>query len=239
MDKALVSVVMPVYNAKKFLSQSIESVLSQTYKNFEFIIIDDCSTDDSIQICKKYQKIEPKIKLLKNNKHQGVGFTLNKAIEQSAGQFIARMDADDIMFPERLKEQTTYLNANGTIICLGSWMKEINAKSQVIGSRVTSLFHKQIYERMFYEMAIQNPTLMINRNLVPESFKWCKTDGILDDLDLLFNLLQFGKFGNIGKYLMHYRVHDNNLSLKDIKKTFNEALKIRVYAKKNMDINQH
>lgn len=218
---------MPVYNAEKFLSQAIESVLSQTYRIFEFIIVDDFSTDNSYQILEKYREKNPRIKLFRNNKHQGVGFTLNYAIKQSKGQFIARMDADDMMISERLKKQIDYLVKNKNIVCLGSWMKEINEKNEIIGNRTTPLLHKQIYEKMFYEMAIQNPTLMINKNLVPEDFKWCKADGILDDLDLLFKLLQFGKFANIGEYLMFYRIHDNNLSLRNIKKTFNEALIIR------------
>lgn len=227
MDKALISVVMPTYNAKDFLIQAIESVLSQSYKNFEFIIVDDRSADNSYQICQKYQKIDPRIKLFQNKKHQGVGFTLNQAINQSKGQLIARMDADDIMMPFRLEEQVNYFNRNKDVVCLGSWMKEINEKNEIIGKRITPLVHNKIYEKMFYEMAIQNPTLMINKNLVPTDFPWCKTDGILDDLDLLFKLLQFGKFGNINKYLMLYRVHDNNLSLKNIKQTFKEALAIR------------
>jgi len=226
-DKALISVVMPVYNARKFLSQAIESTLSQTNKNFEFIIVDDYSSDNSYQICEKYQKIDPRIKLFRNINHQGVGFTLNFAINKSKGQFLARMDADDIMDPRRLEKQVNYFQKNINIVCLGSWMKEINEKNKIIGYRTTSLLHKQIYEKMFYEMAIQNPTLMINKNLVPRDFSWCKTDGILDDLDLLFKLLQFGEFNNVGEYLMFYRIHENNLSLRNVKKTFNEALNIR------------
>lgn len=227
MDKALISVVMPTYNAKEFLIQAIESVLSQSYKNFEFIITDDYSSDNSYQICEKYQKIDSRIKLFQNNRHQGVGFTLNYTISQSKGQLIARMDADDIMMPFRLEKQVGYFNQNKDVVCLGSWMKEINEKNETIGKRITSLTHKEIYEKMFYEMAIQNPTLMINKNIVPKDFQWCKTDGILDDLDLLFKLLQFGQFANINEYLMLYRIHDNNLSLKNIKQTFKEALVIR------------
>ncbi len=227
MDKALISVVMPTYNAREFLIQAIKSVLSQSYKNFEFIIVDDCSLDNSYQIIEKYQKIDPRIKLFQNKKHQGVGFTLNQAINQSKGQFITRMDADDIMLPFRLEKQVNYFNKNIEVVCLGSWMKEINEKNEIIGKRITPLTHNEIYEKMFYEMAIQNPTLMINKNLVPKDFQWCKTDGILDDLDLLFKLLQFGQFANINEYLMLYRIHNNNLSLKNIKQTFKEALAIR------------
>lgn len=227
MDKPFVSVFIPVYNSEKFLSQAIESVLSQTYNNFELIIIDDGSTDKSYQISKKYLKLDSRIRLFKNDKNMGVGFTFNRAIGESKGNFIARMDSDDVMVCNRLEKQIDFMKKNRDIVCLGSWMKEINEKNEIIGERITPLFHRQIYEKMFYEMAIQNPSLMINKNLVPENFEWCKTDGILDDLDLLFKLLQFGKFANINDYLMLYRIHDNNLSLKNIEKTFNEALLIR------------
>lgn len=227
MNKDLISVVMPVYNAERFLSQAIKSVLSQTYKNFEYIIVDDCSTDNSYQICLKFKKKDSRIKLFKNVKNMGVGFTLNQAISKSKGQYLARMDADDMMAPKRLTKQLSFLGVNTKVVCLGSWMKEIDEDNNIIGKRITPLLSEQIYETMFFAMGIQNPTLMINRKLVPKKFSWCKIDGILDDLDLLFRLLNYGKFANLNDYLMLYRIHNNNLSLSNIKKTFREAQIIR------------
>lgn len=232
-NKYLVSVIMPVYNEDKYLSYAIESVLSQSYINFEFIIVDDLSTDSSFQICKKYQEKDKRIILLKNKVHLGIGATLNHAINKTKGEYMARMDADDIMSKYRLEKQIQYLKSHKDFVCVGSWMKEINDNNNIIGKRTPPLDHHKIYESMFYTMGIQNPTLMINKKFVPKDFDWCKTDGILDDLDLLFKLVNFGKFANLKEYLMQYRIHENNLSLKDIKKTFFEALSIRRRAVQN------
>lgn len=228
----LISVIMPVYNTKKYLTASITSVLSQSYKNFELVIVDDSSNDQSYSIAEKFKKNDKRIKLFKNKSHLGVGATLNFAFKQTKGQYIARMDADDVMDPSRLEIQFKYLIKHPDIICLGSFMTEIDEKNKIIGKRTVPINHEKIYERMYFGMGIQNPTLMINKQLVPRNFSWCKTDGILDDLDLLFKLINFGKFGNLNEYLMSYRIHENNLSLKNIKKTFKEALNIRKIAVK-------
>lgn len=229
----LVSVIMPVYNGSPFLQESIESVLTQTYKNFEFIIVDDKSIDDSLQVLNTISQSDKRIKVYRNKKHMGVGYTLNLAIAKAKGIYLARMDADDIMATNRLQKQVDFLEKNPDIIAVGSNMYEINEKNQIIGKRTVSTNHQKIYDKMYYIMANQNPTLMINTRLVPKGFNWCKTDGILDDLDLLFKLLQFGKLANIDEFLMYYRIHKNNLSLKNIKKTFAEAKNIRKNAKKN------
>lgn len=226
-DKPLISVIMPLHNAEQFVEDAIKSVIAQSHFNFEFIIVDDHSTDNSPLICSRYKKIDKRIKFFKNDKEKGVGNAINKAISVSKGDYIARMDADDIMVFDRLEKQVNFLEKNKEIICLGSYMKEIDENNQIIGKRTVSTNHSQIYEKMFYTMGIQSPALMINRDLVPKNFSWCKNYGILDDLDLLFKLINFGKFANLNEYLMLYRIHKNNLSLKNIKKTFKEALMIR------------
>lgn len=230
MDKDLISVIMPVYNAERYLPMSVPSILSQSYKYFELIIVDDRSTDSSYNRVINYKNSDTRVKLFRNRFHRGVGYSFNYGIKKAKGQYIARMDADDVMRRDRLKKQVDFMKRNQDLVCLGSWMIEINEKNKTIGKRRTPINHKKIYEKMFYEMAIQNPTLMINRRVIPKHFSWCKTDGILDDLDLLFKLMQFGNFGNIGDYLMLYRIHKDNLSLKNIKETFKEALKIRKMA---------
>lgn len=223
---------MPVYNERAFVSESIKSVLSQTFADFEYIIVDDNSDDGTAAILRSFAKKDKRIKLLNNAHRSGVGASINKAILRARGSYIARMDADDVMEGNRLEEQLYFMKENPDTVCSGSWMREIDEKGKVIGFRKPPSNHGKIYETMYFSMGIQNPTLMINRGLVPEGFSWCKTDGILDDLDLLFKLLRFGKFANTEKYLMKYRIHGNNLSLTDTKKTFKEANIIRKNAEK-------
>ena len=107
-DNPLVSVVMPVYNAQKYLNKAIDSILAQTYKDFEFIIINDGSTDNSLQIIKKYQKKDKRI-IVKNKKNKGIVAALNDGIKLSRGKYLARMDADDISLPSRFEVQVNFM----------------------------------------------------------------------------------------------------------------------------------
>lgn len=110
MEQPLVSVVMPVYNAEKYLSQSINSVLEQSYMNFELIIINDNSTDNSIEIIKKYLEIDKRIRFFSNDKNYGVAYTRNKGVEYSKGNWIAFIDSDDVWKKDKLEKQVNLLN---------------------------------------------------------------------------------------------------------------------------------
>ena len=107
-----VSVIMAVYNGEKYLKPAIESILNQTVKNFEFIMIDDVSKEGSLEILKKFSKKDKRIKILRNKINIGLAKSLNRAIKLSKGEFIARMDVDDISLSERLEFQLKFLNEN-------------------------------------------------------------------------------------------------------------------------------
>ncbi|WP_244834814.1 glycosyltransferase family 2 protein [Clostridium sp. BJN0001] len=106
-----VSVIMPVFNAEKYLEESIKSVLNQTYKNFEFIIINDGSTDSSLSIINKFKSMDNRIRVI-DQKNNGIVYSLNKGISTAKGKYIARMDADDISLPNRIKNQVKYMETN-------------------------------------------------------------------------------------------------------------------------------
>lgn len=106
----LVSVIMGTHNGEKYISRCIDSILSQTYQNWEFIICDDCSSDDTYSIIKRYSEQDARIKCIKNEKNQGLAFSLNECLKTSNGTYIARMDDDDISLPERFKIQVDFLN---------------------------------------------------------------------------------------------------------------------------------
>jgi len=111
----LISVIMPVYNIEKYLSEAIESILNQTFSDFEFLIIDDCSTDTSLAIVKKYQKKDSRIRLFKRSANVGITKNLNYLLSQAKGDYIARMDGDDISSIDRFKVQNDYLLANNNV----------------------------------------------------------------------------------------------------------------------------
>ena len=114
----LVSVVMPTYNRVKLLPRSIDSILNQTYKNFEFIIVDDASTDGSKALLESYAKKDPRIKIIYNEQNKGISYSRNRGTDAAKGKYIAIMDSDDYSFPERIKKHVDYLEKNKDVIAL-------------------------------------------------------------------------------------------------------------------------
>ena len=129
----LVSVIIPCYNAEKYVESSIRSIMSQTYRNLEIIITDDCSTDGTFEILQKLVKEDSRIKLYKNEINLKIVKTLNNMIEVSLGKYIARMDADDISLPKRIEKQVAFLEQNTDISFLGTNAVLIDEKNFVIG----------------------------------------------------------------------------------------------------------
>ena len=145
----LVSVIMPVYNADGYLVEAIESILNQTYQNFELIIVDDASTDNTEQMISQFKKQNSKkIKAirLKKNLNKGGDACANLAFQKAKGQFIARMDADDIAHPKRLEKQLKFLLKNPDIFMVGSQAWVINKKGEIIGEKKVPLTSKEIYQ---------------------------------------------------------------------------------------------
>ena len=129
MTKDLISVVMSNYNTDElYLRASIESILNQTYKNFEFIIVDDCSSDNSVSVIESYD--DKRIKLIKNPKNMGLTKSLNIAIKAAKGEFIARMDADDISLPQRFEKQVEFLTQNPEYIACGTAIKILGSHKE-------------------------------------------------------------------------------------------------------------
>ena len=123
-----VTVLMPVYNGGKYIREAIKSILSQSFTDFEFLIIDDGSTDNSVGIVQSFS--DNRIRLIKNNCNIGIAESLNKGIESSKGEYIVRMDADDISFPDRIKKQVAFMDANPEVGVSGTWIKTISSVNE-------------------------------------------------------------------------------------------------------------
>lgn len=217
----LVSVIMPVYNAGDFLLEAIESILNQTYKNFEFIIVDDASTDNSWKILKKFKKKDKRIKIYRLKENVGVSKTVKYAIKKAKGKFLARMDADDVTSPQRLEKELNYLLKNQEAVAIGTQCRLINKEGKIIGKKIFPIKFEDIYKYIFIFIPVQQPTLMINRTKLPKDFEYYH-DGLntAEEVELIFKLFQYGKVENLNKFLHYYRIHDKNTSLSNIKKTF-------------------
>lgn len=226
-----ISVVLPVYNAAEYLELALNSILTQTYKNFEFIIVDDCSTDGSFKILQEYANKYKKIKLFRNKKNRGVSETVKKAIRQCRGEFIARMDADDVSLPTRLEKQLEYLEQNTETVALGGQCLIIDSENRITGNKTFPNSFEDIYKYIFHFIPVQQPTLMIARNRLPKRFVYY-VDGMntAEEVELFFKLFNYGKVENLPDTVLLYRIHDKNTSMKNVKETFLLTLVARIKA---------
>lgn len=214
---------MPVYNAGEFLVPAIKSIINQSYENFEFIIVDDGSTDTSWQIIQQYAKKHKKIRIFRNYKHRGVSNTLKRAISKISinTSYIARMDADDIAFSMRLEKQVNYLETHRKTVAIGGQYILINGNGNIIGRRRLPTDFESIYKYIYKFNPVLQTTLMIATNLLPPDFEYY-IDGMntAEEIVLMFKLFRYGKVENLPEELAMYRIHSRNTSLLDIRKTF-------------------
>ncbi len=231
-NKPLVSVIMPVYNAAEFVVAAIESILNQTFQDFELIIVDDASTDTSWQLIKRFKDANPeKITAirLRNNRNRGGDAAGALAFARASGEYIARMDADDIAVPHRLEKQLKFLQRNKKIAIVGSSATVINAASEVIGQKQMPTTHKEIKEQYFIFHPLIHPTLMIRRSSLPNPKELYRLElPSNNDYFTFFTLMQRGlKYVNIAEPLVYYRMHGKNDSLTRVKRTFMNTLNVR------------
>lgn len=232
--KPLISVYMPVWNAATYLPAAIESILSQTFTRFEFIIIDDASDDDSWKIIKKYARLDKRIRAYKNKINLGVSLTSNIAIAHARCQYLARMDADDISVSNRLEKQIQFLRKNQSVIAVGSQCTCIDKDNKIIGYKNFPTDSSKLSKMIFWAVPMQQPSMMINTKKLPKKFVWYdKNQSSAEDINLMFQLLKFGQLSNLPDYGLYYRQLPQSLSHRNPKKTFALTLQSRLLALKN------
>lgn len=228
----MVSVLMPVHNGERFMRPAIDSILEQTYENFELIIVDDCSNDGTWNIISSYKKNFPdKIKAMRLDHRHGAFGATNIAFKKAKGEFIAPMDSDDVAHKDRLQKEVTFLLAHPDVIVVGSQAYLINADGEKIGEKVFPLTHEGIYKKFFEVHPIVHPSCMMRRSLLPnENHIYRIKYGVNDDYYTFFTFLSYGKFANLPEFLLKYRIHGNNSSLQQLKNKFFQTVRIRVTA---------
>lgn len=204
-----ISVVMPVYNSEKFLTEAIESILNQTYKNFELLIVYDSSSDNSLSIIKKFQENDTRISLISGDK-EGISGALNKGIELAKGKYIARMDSDDISISTRFEKQISHMQKLGLDICGGhSLLIDSNGKINGIGIMPRS--HELCGLSMMFMVPFAHSSVMMLKSfLIKSSIRY---QGKYEDFDMWIRMFSAGaRFGNVDEIVIRYRVLDESLS---------------------------
>lgn len=205
MNTPALTVLMPVYNAEKYLREAIDSILQQTFADFEFLIIDDCSTDASSAIISSYA--DPRIRIVSNTENMGISATLNKGVELCRTELIARMDADDISYRDRLQKQYDFFLSHPDHALIYSWAREVTVRKEPV---VIEEYRQDFfYYCSNFENWIYHPTVMYKRNAVIDVGGY----GVFycEDYDLFWKMARKFKVGCLSEVLLDYRLSDESL----------------------------
>ena len=207
-----VSVLMPVYNGEHYLREAVESILDQTFTDFEFIIVDDGSTDNTWQILQSYAASEPRIVLVRNETNVRVARSLNKGLGLARGEYIARMDADDVSLPERLAKQVAFLDESPDVGVVGCAIHVIDADGSPMRIVRYPTMHALLLWSLCFSTPIAHPTVVFRRAVVERVGGY--DDALLanQDRDLWQRLSSVTHFANLPDVYLLYRWHPDQVS---------------------------
>ena len=219
---------MPNYNNEKYLPEAIESILEQSFKDFEFIIIDDCSTDNSWDIIEEYAKKDSRVKAYRNEKNLKIVKTRNKLFSlcSSESKYIGIMDSDDISMPFRLEKQVEFLEKFSDYGVVGSNLIIIDENSQEVGFREYRKSFGIKDSSILIKSPLAQPSVMIRRSVLGDLRYSCDLE-VAEDWDLWLRLLKNCKGGNIKTNLLKYRISITQSKSTSLKKSILASLKVR------------
>lgn len=235
MSSPKVTVLMPVYNGEKYLRDAIDSILCQNFTDFEFLIINDGSTDGSQKIIDSY--LDKRIKVLNNEKNIGLVNTLNKGFNEAQGEYIVRMDCDDVSLKNRLSVQVAFMDKNKTVGASGSYYYLLLNEKKALAD--FPLNQEEMKCFMIFNSPIAHPTAIIRASVIKENKLSYRSECIhAEDYDFWSQMSQYSELANVSDVLLNYRVHPNQITgnaafLESKNKTLNA---IRLRHLKQMDI---
>lgn len=232
----LVTVLMPVYNAERFVRDAIDSILRQTLQDFELLIINDASTDNSLSIISSYR--DARIRIINNATNAGISASLNKGIHHSSTELIARMDADDISHPSRLQKQYEFFQNNPGCALLSSWVNVITEDGKFIRSE--EFRSKYYYYNMTFDCWMYHPSVMYKKSTVLDAGGY--NSMYSEDYDLFWHIMRKYKIDNLEEALLDYRVTSQSLHQVTKKAEYDHALNqqtirnFKFYAGESFDV---
>ena len=214
--KPFVSVLLPVYNAARYLRAAVSSILSQSFNDFELIIINDGSTDQSLQILQELAAKDARIKVI-SRANTGYVVALNEALALAQGEFIARMDADDISLPARFDKQIAYLENNPDCVLVGSSVMLMDVDGSIIGPMADITFgHENIDQALLHRgWPIVHPAVMMRACAVRAAGGYIVDYCPNEDHALFLKLAEMGRLENLSEPLLYYRKHDESVSARN------------------------
>ena len=203
-----VSVVMPVYSSEKYVGEAIESILVQTYKDFELIVIDDCSKDSSAKIIEKYTN-DSRVHFIKNETNQGFLYGLNKGIELAKGEYIARLDDDDVCYPTRLEKQIEYLEKNRDVVLVGTHIDLLQNGKYIAKEKAPINEKNEIkFSLPFGNYLIAHSSFMMRKEVLTENNIIYEKFVQTPDYNMLCNMSRVGDLYCLDEPLCAWRIHE-------------------------------
>jgi len=210
----MVSVLMPAYNVGKFLRESIDSILTQTYTNFTFIIINDGSSDNTEEIILSYD--DPRIIYIKNENNIGYIASLNKGIDNISSKYIVRMDSDDIAIPYRLERQVEFMESRPDVVVCGSGKINFYSGNNKIETSVYTITDENhLLFSSIFNTSIPHPSAILRNDILQNNqLRYDQTYYYAEDKAMWLDMAQYGVLSNIEEPLIKYRIHLNQVSIK-------------------------
>ncbi len=228
----MITVFMAVYNGSAYLRESIDSILNQTFKDFELLIINDGSTDNSVDIINSYN--DPRIRFLNNSKNEGLVYTRNRGIDEASGEYFAILDCDDIAPLNRLELQYDFMESKRSYAMCGGHSIYINSKGEPTGYKLT-LPLENLNAHMLFLNVFVNSTLMIRTSVIKELGGY-KNYAPAEDFELSLRIAEKYKVANLDEVLVKYRIHQNNISSIQTEKMVDSECRILEIMHRNLNI---
>lgn len=206
-----ISVVMPVYNAEQYLKEAVDSILDQTYTDFELIAINDGSKDGSAKILDEYAKKDPRV-IAVHQENKGLVATLHRAIEMARGEFIARMDGDDVSFPRRFEQQVAVLDANPDVILVAGGFEVIDEDSEFLYREVLPAHDRDLKRRMLLRNPLAHGSVTFRKAILKTVGNYTDEFGPTEDFELWSRMSLAGKFVALEQTIFRWRVNSTGIT---------------------------
>ena len=213
MTAPVLSIIMPLYNSERFIGQAIQSILTQSFKDFELIIIDDASSDGSLDIVKEFK--DSRIRILRNEKNQGISFTRNKGLNVASGRFIAPFDSDDVAMPDKFEKQVRFLESHPGYGMIGSWARLIDQNGNFLKKRwKLQAKPEAIAAILLFRNYFCHSSIVMRCEAIPFG-GYDERLQLDEDYKMWIEIARKWKVWNLQEYLLHYRVHSDSITRKD------------------------
>jgi len=217
-------VILPVYNGESYIAEAVSSVLAQTYGNFELVVVDDGSTDRTMDVLARFS--DSRLRVLRQEKNLGIAPALNAGICQSRGELVARMDADDICLPRRFERQAAFLDRRPEVGLCGTWTRMFGNRASTIR---TPEGHEQVRAALFFGFAMDHPSVMMRRSaLDAHGLRYAAEFAGAEDLDLFLRASEVTTLANIPEVLLRTRSHRDEESVAHFREATQTAARVLI-----------